>query len=183
MARKKLNFKFNLKNKNLSLIFGILLLLIFSVWRYHQVRILSFNTQKLATVKNSNIKPIYIKSYPVGIDIEVGDTTINKGVWSILPNKASYLIDSAGIGDSGNIIIYGHNKDTILGPLRWINKGALIELTGSDQKQYKYRVEIIDTIDPNNLKYIEQKEKETLTIYTCSGFLDTKRVVAVAYPI
>jgi LPXTG-site transpeptidase (sortase) family protein len=160
---------------------GISLLLIFSVWRFHQVRILSFNAKEIAKIVSSTgIRPVYIKIYPIGVDVGVKETVIKDGIWVIQPDEASYLVSSAGIGDKGNMIIYGHNKDTILGPIRYIAVGAKIELKGSDGKTYNYEVTKTDTVDPNNLEYILPKSEEVLTIYTCTGFLDSKRFVVVA---
>lgn len=153
---------------------------IFAGWRYHQARILSFNSEIVSEYKTSGVKPVYIKSYPVGVDIEIKDATINNGVWAIHPNSANYLISSAGIGDIGNTIIYGHNNNQILGPIRWIEVGAEIEIIGSDNKNYYYKVVKTDTVSPENLEYIKPKDTETLTVYTCVGFLDSQRFIVVA---
>lgn len=166
--------------KNWSIVIGLFLILIFLSWRYHQVRILSFNTKTVSEFKSSGVKPVHIKSYPVGVDIDIKDSSIKNGVWAIHPNSANYLINSAGIGDNGNIIIYGHNRDNIMGPIRYVKIGAIIEILGSDGKVYKYEVVKTDTVDPNDLSYILETSSETLTIYTCVGFLDSKRFVAVA---
>lgn len=176
MARKKAK----INSLNPPLIVGISLLLIFGAWRYHEARILSFNTKSISQFESSGVKPRYIKSYPVGVDIEIGDATIKDGVWAILPNSANYLLGSAGLGDSGNIIIYGHNKDNILGPIRWMKVGQKVEIEGSDGKKYQYEVVKTDTVDPDNLEYIKPTDSETLTIYTCTGFLDSKRFIVVA---
>lgn len=179
MARKEVKGSF-LRN-NIFLITGIFLICIFSFWRYHQLRILSFNMQEIAKLDSSTgIKPTYIKSYPLGIDVSIKDTIINKGVWAIQPDTASYLVDSAKIGDKGNIIIYGHNKDNILGPIRWIKVGAKIEITGSDEETYIYEVVKTDTVNSDNLSYILPTSEETLTLYTCVGFLDNQRFIVVA---
>lgn len=178
MARKNLKYKF--LRENSFILIGIFLICIFLGWRYHQTRILSFNTKSVSEFKSSGVKPVYIKSYPVGVDIKVGETTINNGVWSILPDSASYLLGSAGIGDKGNSIIYGHNKDNILGPIRWMKVGQNIEVLGSDGNKYLYEVTKTDTVDPDNIEYIKSTDSETLTIYTCTGFLDSKRFIVIA---
>jgi LPXTG-site transpeptidase (sortase) family protein len=163
------------------LISGILLLSIYSGWRFHQVRILSFNAREIAKIVSSTgIKPTYIKIYPIGVDVAIKETVIKDGVWVIQPSVASYLVSSAGIGDKGNMIIYGHNKDNILGPIRYIAIGAKIELKGSDGKTYYYEVVKTDTVNPDNLEYIQPKSEEVLTLYTCTGFLDSKRFIVVA---
>ncbi len=169
------------KQGSILLISGIFLLSVFSLWRFHQARILSFNAKEVSeVVLSTGIKPVYIKSYPVGVDIGVKETVIRDGVWVIQPNHASYLLTSAGIGDKGNMIIYGHNKDDILGPVRYIQIGAKIEIEGSDGNTYFYDVVKTDTVDPDNLNYILPKNEETLTLYTCSGFLDSKRFIVIA---
>jgi len=163
------------------LFFGLFLLLIYSGWRFHQARILSFNAKEISRISASTgIKPVYIKIYPIGVDIGIEETVIKDGVWLIQPDEASYLVTSAGIGDKGNMIIYGHNKDSILGPIRYIKVGAKIELKGSDENTYFYEVIKTDTVDPGNLEYVLSKADETLTLYTCTGFLDSKRFVVVA---
>ncbi|HLD92014.1 MAG TPA: sortase [Patescibacteria group bacterium] len=179
MARKRI--KVNLPN--LYLISGLLLLSIFFIWKYHQARILSFNTREIAKVNFSGVKPIHIKSYPIGVDIDIKDGVIKNGVWTIYPNNAIYLLGSSGIGDEGNIIIYGHNKDNILGPIRWIKIGAKIEIIGSDNKSYNYEVIKTDTVSSDNLEYIKPTNEETLTLYTCTGFLDSQRFMVVAEKI
>lgn len=175
--RKKNSYRAGL----IYLFSGILLLLIFSGRRFYQIRILSFNAKELLKINSSTgIKPVYIKIYPIGVDTAVKETVIKDGVWIIQPNEASYLVTSAGIGDRGNMIIYGHNKDSILGPIRYIALGAKIELKGSDEKIYYYEAIKTDTVDPGNLEYVLSKDEEVLTLYTCTGFLDSKRFVVVA---
>ncbi len=186
MARKEVKrnkLKFNFKNINTPLVLGIALIFSFIIWRYHNLRILSFNAEKVSMYKNSGIKPSYIKSYPVGVDVKVGDASINDGVWTILPDSVSYLVDSAGLGDGGNIIMYGHNRDNILGPIRWIKEGAVIEVTGNNNLIYKYEVVKTDVVGPDNLDYIKDTQEETLTLYTCTDFLDSKRFIVVAKPV
>lgn len=180
MARKRTKFKLPPLFSNIPLVLGVSMLLIFAGWRYHQVRILSFNTREVEKFNFSGIKPTYVKSYPVGVDIKVGDATIRDGIWAILPNEVSYLNGSSGIGDKGNIIMYGHNKDNILGPIRWIKVGAKIEIKGSDGKDYIYEVAKTDTVDPDNLYYLQPTSEETLTLFTCVGFLDSKRFIVVS---
>lgn len=170
MARKRIKFS----SPNLYLISGILLLSIFFIWRYHQVRILSFNTKEIAKVNYSGIKPIHIKAYPVGVDVDIKPAVIINGVWPVFPDRAGYTVND------NNLIIYGHNKNDIFGSIRWIKLGAKIEITGSDNKTYFYEVIKIDTVNPDNLSYIQPTVTETLTLYTCTGFLDTKRFIVIA---
>ena len=184
MAKGKSTIKYSklivYLKKNLILVLGITLLSIFFIWRYHQIRILSFNSAEVAEFESNGIKPIYIKSYPIGIDVDIKQSTIKNGVWTINPSSANYLVESAGIGDKGNIIIYGHNSNDMLGPLRYIKEGAVIDILASDGVTYQYRVIKTDTVNPDDLRYIQNTSDETLTIYTCTDIFDSKRFVAVA---
>lgn len=165
----------------ISLTLGLILIGVFAVYRYHQVRILSFNTTEIEKIEQkSGITPVHIRAYPVGVDIEIQNANITNGLWTIHPDTASYLVTSAGIGDNNNIIVYGHNKDVIMGPIRYVAIGALIEVIGSDGEVYEYEVVKKDIVKPDNLSYLKPTEEETLTIYTCTGFLDSERFIAVA---
>ncbi len=161
-------------NLNLPLILGLTLIFIFFVWRYHQAQILSFNTKEVAKISASIVKPIHIKAYPVGVDVDIQPAVIANGVWPVFSNMAGF------VENDKNQIIYGHNKDNILGPIRYIKIGAIIEILSSDNKTYKYEVIKTDTVDPNNLEYVKSFDSEILTLYTCTGFLDSKRFVVVA---
>lgn len=184
MARKSNKVRLlQLLKHNYLLVSGIFLILIFSLWRYHQVRILSFNDAEVsANAQSGGVAPVYIKAYPVGVDIKVTPTQINEGVWMIPPSSVGFLVGSSGLGGGGNIIMYGHNSNQILGPIRWIKIGSKIELTGSDGKVYLYTVSELAEVEPSNLGYIQKTETEVLTLYTCSGFLDSKRFIVRAIP-
>lgn len=175
MEKNKKKFKKFFK-KHALIFFGLILILIFCVWRYHQVRILSFTTknQEISQNNSEGITPVYIKAYPVGVDIEVKPSSIINGVWTVYPNSAGF------IRNKNNLIIYGHNKIDIMGPIRWIKKEARITIKGDDGQDYEYSVVKIDEVAPDNLEYLKSTDEETLIIYTCTGFLDTKRFIVVA---
>lgn len=174
-AGEKLEFRIqkNLKH-NYLIILGILLISTFLVWRYYQARILSFNTSEVSKIDTTEVTPVHIKAYPIGIDVDIKPAIITNGVWPVFPNTAGFVMNGK------NIIIYGHNKDNILGPIRYIKTGTKIEILGSDNNKYFYEVTKTDIVDPDNLEYIKPKSIETLTIYTCTGFLDSKRFIVVA---
>lgn len=174
MAKKEIK-KF-LKD-NFLIILGLFLLSSFVVWRYHQARILSFSSKITpAEIGESTIGfvPSHIKAYPVGVDVDITRATIVNGVWPVFPTTAGYVLNGK------NLIIYGHNKDEIMGPIRWIKEDAEITLIDLNGEEHKFKVVKTDEVDPNNLSYIEKTNEETLTVYTCTGFLDSKRFIVVA---
>ena len=162
------------------LISGIVLISVFTIWRYYQVRILSFKVSEYQEQSKEGIIPTYIKMYPLGVDIKIKEAMIIKGVWQVYPDAISHLSSSARVGEKGNIIMYGHNKDNVLGPIRWAKEGATIELYDGSKTKYLYKVVKTDTVEPDNLSYVLPTSEETLTLYTCVGFLDSKRFIVVA---
>ncbi len=115
------------------------------------------------------------------------DTDIDKQIfvdnnWTVSENNASYLSNSAQPGENGNIIIYGHNKRNILGNIRALKGNELITLTTKDGTEHFYSVSKITEVNPNETEYLRPTSEETLTLYTCSGFLDQKRFIIQAKP-
>ena len=47
-------------------------------------------------------------------------------------------------------------------------------------KEYTYEVKEIKQVYPKELEVIAATTDETLTLYTCSGFNDTKRLIVIA---
>jgi LPXTG-site transpeptidase (sortase) family protein len=163
---------------------GIILLLIYSGWRFHQLRILSFwgkdNLVGAVSQERKGSIPVYIKSYPVGIDIKIKEAEIVKGIWQVFPDSVSHLYSSGRIGEGKNIVIYGHNKDDVFGPIRYMKEGSEIELRDEKGDKFIYKVIKTDTVKPDNLDYVTPKNEELLTLYTCSGFFDSERFIVVA---
>jgi LPXTG-site transpeptidase (sortase) family protein len=182
MAKKKYNFKKFISSSLFLIVFGLFFMLSFSFWRYYNARILSFNTKNIENLSDTKegVVPVYLKAYPVGVDVDIKKASIINGVWVIHPMSASYLINSSKINGGGNIVIYGHNKNEVIGPIRWIKKGAEITVLGEDNNEYQYKVVKTDTVDPDNLFYLQSTSEETLTVYTCTGILDSKRFIVVA---
>lgn len=184
LSLKKIN-KIYKKEKQgfLFLVSGILLLLIYSGWRFHQIRILSFwgkdNLISEVSEEKKGSLPVYIRSYPVGIDIGIKEASIVKGVWQVFSDSVSHLNSSGRIGEGKNIVIYGHNKDDVFGPIRYMKEGTEIELRDEKGEKFIYKVVKTDTVKPDNLEYVTSKSEELLTLYTCSGFFDSERFIVV----
>jgi len=176
MAKRKIKFS-NFLKSNLFLVLGLFFIFVFLFWRYHQVRILSFSSSSVLSESQTEeigFSPVYIKSYPVGVDVEVIPAKIENNIWPVYDKKAGYIINGK------NLIIYGHNKNDILGPIRYVVAGSSIILLDSSKNEYMYEVIKTDIVDPGNLKYIENTNEEQLTVYTCTGIFDSKRFIVVA---
>lgn len=170
------------KTTFLLLITGLTIILISLGWNYYQSRVLSFSSFDQNTLSQQEIKslPKKLQIPDLNINLEIKPTQIKNETWEINSKGASYLINSGYPGTAGNIIIYGHNKKSLLGSLKMIKKGQVINIITADSKIYQYKVSNIMTVNPNQIEVLYKTEDETLTLYTCTGFLDSKRLIIQA---
>jgi len=125
-------------------------------------------------------KNINIKSIKRELLLEKGFIVDN--VWKISEENASFLGSASYPGEGGNVIIYGHNKSEIFGLLVNIKLGDEIEIVSADYKTYRYVVSEILTVNPSDVEVIQPTNSEVLTLYTCIGLLDSKRLIIKAVP-
>ena len=188
---KTLTSKLHLRLKKLPLeqkqglrlmMIGVFLIIVFGWWKMHQVRKLAFSDQFEAK-QSTAIKVVEINFPELKNKLTVNEATITDGTWEVSESGVSHWSNSANPGENGNIVIYGHNKRSLFGPIRWLNNGAIIELINENGKIYQYEVTENLITDPKNIKYVLPKSKERLTLYTCTGFLSKDRYIVIAKPI
>ena len=80
----------------------------------------------------------------------------------------------------GNSILYGHNWNSLLGPLTKAKPGQKIEVLLSDGNIVNFVVDSTQIVSPNQASVLAESRDKRLTIYTCTGFLDSKRFVVSA---
>ncbi|MFC1649188.1 sortase [Patescibacteria group bacterium] len=170
--------------KNTIITLGVAILVIGWSVRDRQKRALSFDSQISAHETHaSNPIPKSIQISGTNIDLEIETGVIESGVWSISAKGASHLASSASPGDGGNIVIYAHNKNHLFGPIRQLDVDEEILIVNSVGDKYTYKITETQTVNPNEIDYVLPKEMEVLTLYTCTGFADSKRHIVIAKPI
>jgi len=141
------------------------------------------NALPTKTVQVKTSAPIRINIHSMNIDLEVSETTITNNSWEISTSGASHLSTSANPGEKGNIVIYAHNTNDRFRNLSEVKIGDKITLYSKENKPYLYSVGKILIVDPSQIDLLMPTKKEILTIYTCTGFADTKRLVLQAEPV
>lgn len=168
-----------------GLTIGLNLLLISGWYLLYSKTVLSFATIPQVTarleLRGSIPTKIEIPSISLSQLIELGSIN-DKGVWSISPSSATYLDNSARPAEGSNIVVYGHNKNAIFGGLRRVKLQDKITLTTESGKTYEYEVGEIAVVKPTDIVVVLPTDNEVLTVYTCTGFLDSMRLVIKAYP-
>lgn len=159
--------------------FGI----IFSFKGYQEFKKKTLSFSQLPELKAEvaeELFPSQVLIPSLGIDLPVFPAEATGSKWEISEEGASYLLKSGIPGKPGNTVIYGHNKRNILGPVLWIKKGAEIKLKNKDGENFTYEVMETKIVSPEQVKVLAPTEETILTLYTCTGFLDSQRFVVVA---
>ncbi len=117
----------------------------------------------------------------LAIDLPVTPSRVIDGYWELSDTTASYGLGSSHPGENGNVVIFAHARKGLFLPLRNIQKLADIYVL-TKSHWYVYQVADIKSVDPSDISVIAQTAHPTLTLYTCSGFVDEKRLIVTAKP-
>lgn len=178
--RQKVRVKFQLF-LSLVLILGGLGLVFFAGTRGFD---LSLKNQEpsasVVEVKSDFAKIKSINIPKIKRELTVSDGSFVNGRWEVAAEGVSFYTDSNLPDEGGNTVLYGHNKTRILGGLVDMKEGDRIELKLNNDKVLQYEVSEVKTIKPSEVGILDQTEEHRLTIYTCTGFLDSARFVVFA---
>lgn len=108
-------------------------------------------------------------------DIEKG--TFKYGLWPLSDSKPVYLESSGTPGQSGNIIIYGHNTSKVFGNLDALQQGSEVTLTTNSNEIFIYKVDLIKKVFPQDVEILQQGSEERITLFTCTGLFDSMRLI------
>jgi LPXTG-site transpeptidase (sortase) family protein len=137
--------------------------------------------QKLLNGRQTAQAPIRILIPKLKMDLPVVEANVVNGYWELSETSASHGVGSASPGEPGNTVIFAHARDGLFGPLRDVARDDTVYVMTKD-RWVRYRVTQTRLVDPNQTEVIAPTPDETLTLYTCSGFLDSKRFIVVAKP-
>lgn len=170
---------------NLSKVFialGVLFILFGSllIYQRYSPKKLEFKDFALNATISSEINPVRILIPSLKVDNSIIPSKVENGSWEATTKGISYLSTSPVPGQNGNSILYGHNWPSILGALPKIKPGERIEIIMSNGEKKIFTVKYTSVVDPNQTHILNQTNDNRLTIYTCTGFLDSKRFVATA---
>jgi len=110
-------------------------------------------------------------------NLEVEAAIYGDSGWTLKSKKVMWLEQSAPAG-LGNTIMYAHNSANLFKGLDQLEEGDQINVVQGGQI-FRYRVETIKSINPSDIEVVFSEGKH-LTLYTCDGSFDQKRLVVVA---
>lgn len=115
----------------------------------------------------------------VSIDLPVLTSPVIQGYWKVYPDKAGFGDGSSFPGLKGNTVIFAHARIGLFLGLKNVKlNDTVYVLTKNEWMSYKVRD--IKTVFPDNLNVIAPTPDETLTLFTCSGFADSTRLIVTA---
>lgn len=123
--------------------------------------------------------PIRVVISSLGIDLPVKEAKIVNGYWEVFTDSAGFGLGSAYPEESGNQVIFAHARAGLFAPLKDIKTGATVIVMTSD-KWYSYTVNEIREVLPSQVEVIAPTSEAVLTLYTCSGYADSKRLIVTA---
>lgn len=135
----------------------------------------------------STDKPVGVPKHLIikelGVNLEVVPANVINDRWETTYDGVSYLASSPVPGTVGNSIFYGHNWSSLLGNLKNASPGQIIEIIDDAGRVTRFEVNFVQVVGPDEKSILDQTSDNRLTLYTCTGFLDTKRLVVTAIKI
>ncbi|CAN5144203.1 hypothetical protein BH09PAT1_BH09PAT1_6120 [soil metagenome] len=167
----------------LLLLLGIFSLITFSVLFYeaNNPNRLAFKSYAATSVASkSGEMPMAISLPSINKSLAIYPSKITGKTWQTTTNGVSYLTSSPLPGSTGNSIIYGHNWASIFGDLIKVKPGDPIKIIFQNGKEKLFKVQFTTMVNPNQTQILNPSPDARLTLYTCTGFLDSKRFVVTA---
>jgi LPXTG-site transpeptidase (sortase) family protein len=143
---------------------------------------LSFDEYKYtATVNEENKQmPARITISALDIDAPVIPAKMQGDTWPVVDNGVSYLANSPLPGAQGNSVMYAHNWKNLFGNLVNAKTGEEVVMTNADGSKKTFVITGTSIVSPNESSILAPSKDKRITLYTCTGFLDSQRFVAVA---
>lgn len=149
-------------------------------WQFQEENLSFSSVPELKEEISEDLFPERILIPKVRIDLLVFPAQASEDVWEISEEGVSYLLGSGLPGRKGNLVIYGHNKNRLFGPIRWLKKDDEIRVINRRGEEFIYKIKETKTVTPAMIDVLYPTEDATLTLYTCAGLLDRERFLVVA---
>jgi len=167
------------------IIIGLILLSLWGVHRFFYNRSISLSDALIASYKATHTETATPVRITIGnrMNLRVVEAGKIEGTWSVSPTAANHVHNSALPGEAGNIIIYGHNLNSVFGYLVDVRVGDYVSIVTNNANLYTYRITETRVVDPSQTFLLAPTTHEVVTLYTCTGLFDSLRFVARAEPV
>ncbi len=135
--------------------------------------------QYKASLSKEKLPPTRIIIPALDIDIPVKQAKIIKGYWEVPTDSAGFGLGSSYPEENGNQIIFAHARKGLFLPLQNAKQGQMVYVM-TNIMWYAYKIEEIKEVLPSQTEVIAPTSESVLTLYTCTGFADSKRLIVKA---
>lgn len=125
--------------------------------------------------------PVKLTIASAGISLPIVPVEVTSSGWETTEKGIGYLTSSPLPGQKGNSVMYGHNWSSILGNLYKTRIGDVINVSYPNGKTVSFIVAYISIVSPDQIHNVGQTSDTRITVYTCAGFFDEKRLVVTAF--
>ncbi len=170
----------------LFIFIGLVSLIItgYLIWQRNTPRRLAFDTKAVVISSEINTKriPKILVMKELGIELPIIPSRIVRNNWEATTQGVSYLSSTAIPGQVGNSVLYGHNWQNLLGRLTRAKPGESLDIVFENGDRKEFIIEYTQVVSPEQTSIIQETADTRITLYTCTGFLDSKRFVVTALP-
>lgn len=159
----------------LFVLYGCVLL-----WERNNPKRLSFNNYSSKINYSPRFYPLSLEIPSASIKAQIIPSKLTDQKWETVKNGISYLTSSPVPGTRGNSVLYGHNWPDILGNLENVKTGQRIVIRNNAGIKKEFIVTSIAIVTPDQTHVLSPSNDVRITLYTCAGFLDSKRLVVTA---
>ncbi len=153
---------------------------VYAIAHLYLLRTRPITSQTTTPNDQTTLLPSHIKISSAKIDVGIYPSTYKDNTWEYTDDGVSYLTNTPLPGSAGNSVLYGHNRPNILSNLKNLQKGDLIEINYTDGSKQNFVVSNAFAVTADQTHILNNTNDTRITIYTCYGFLDSKRWVVVA---
>lgn len=129
-----------------------------------------------ASIPVNIVPPTEITIPSLSLDLKISPSIVKGNDWQLFDDKVAWLSTSALPG-KGNTILYAHDRPGLFGDLYKLKINDVIEIY--DGKWNSYKVSEVHKVLPTDIDSVFG-DKNRLTLYTCIGSFDQKRLVVYA---
>ena len=116
------------------------------------------------------------------IDLKVTPAKLVNGYWQTTESGASQGEGTANPGTGGNVVVFAHARQGLFYNLKDVKKDEIIYVFTKD-RWFRYKVSEVRQVFPKDIATVAPTKHEVLTLFTCSGFFDEKRLIVKALPM
>lgn len=120
--------------------------------------------------------PTDIKIPKIKLDVAISGASVSGNNWQLFSDRVAWL-SASKVPGRGNTILYAHERAGLFGDLYKLKTGDEIKIFSNEWNTYK--VTKMQFVKPNDVNSI-LSNKNRLTLFTCSGAFDQKRLVVYA---